>query len=149
MDVIEFQESEVMFSDDYSSDQSEESNDSKNVAWTSKHNNNIQSEGSKMGCKRRKTLKKTKKVSSPLPIYIPGSGNQYPFRYDSDEASSRPFNADFDDDDHDDDEMVGLPPHLIIERRRASEDLARSFPLKERNMYYVRNYIIIMNDELL
>uniref|UniRef100_A0A803MV97 Uncharacterized protein n=1 Tax=Chenopodium quinoa TaxID=63459 RepID=A0A803MV97_CHEQI len=142
MDFVEFQESDVMFSD-YSSDQSMECNNEneENVEWTCKHNN-IQSNGSsKMVLKRRKSLKKkTQKVSSSLPIHIPGSGNQqYTFRYESDEASS-----DFDDED----QMMRLPPHLIVERRRANKDIARSFPLKERNLYYVRNCIIMKNDEL-
>ncbi|KNA21531.1 hypothetical protein SOVF_042320 [Spinacia oleracea] len=145
MDVVEFQESEVMFSD-YSSDQSMESNDSEeSVIWTWTGKDNNKTDESKMVLKRRKSLKKTQKVSYSLPIHIPGSENQYSFRYDNndDETSSVQF-----DQDSNDDKMWRLPPHLIVDTRRANKDLARSFPLKQRNLYYVRNCIIRMNDQL-
>lgn len=143
MDFVEFEESEIMFSD-YSSDQSVESDESERDDRMFKHNN-IESDGSKMMLKKRKSLKKMQKISSSLPIHIPVSGNNS-LRYDSDVASFEPFDhVDFDDED---DVMMRLPPHLIVDRRRANRELARSFPLKERNLYRIRNCILIMNDEI-
>ncbi|KAL2924661.1 DNA polymerase [Bienertia sinuspersici] len=137
MDVYEFEESEVMFSLDYSSsDQSVESEDDHERVDEVEHKPNKGLDGCKMMLKRRKSLKKMRKVSSSLPIHIPNNS----LRYDSDDVESS--------GSLDEDQMMRLPPHLIVERRRFHKELARSFPLKERNLYYVRNCIIRMNDGL-
>ncbi|CAO2842271.1 unnamed protein product [Amaranthus hypochondriacus] len=125
MDVLEFQESEVMFSD-YSSESDHEKDDHD-------HHHKFQSN---MMLKRRKSHDK-KIISSSLPIHIPnGNNNSFWYDCDDDQVKSEPFDH---VDDHDDDEMMRLPPHLIVERRRARKDIARSFPLKGKNLYHIRN----------
>ena len=131
MDVLEFQESEVMFSD-YSSESDHEKDD---------HDHHYKFQ-SNMMLKRRKSHDKKKIISSSLPIHIPiGNGNNNSFWYDcDDQVKSKPF-----DHDDDDDEMMRLPPHLIVERRRARKDMARSFPLKGKNLYRIRNCTFVRN----
>ncbi|KAL2931085.1 Protein RST1 [Bienertia sinuspersici] len=132
---MDFDESEVMFSD-YSSDQSVESNESESEDSNWKHDS--QSNGSRMMImNRRKGLKKKPRISSSAPVNIPEMSS---FRYDMDVANYQPF----DDRNDDDDQMMRLPPHLIIERR-VNEEVARSFsPLKGKNLCQVRNSILRM-----
>ncbi|XP_057544038.1 protein S40-3-like [Amaranthus tricolor] len=121
MDFDEFEESEIMFSD-YSTDQSVESNGIQSddvMRW--KH------------C----SLKKKSSIAINIPV-ISSS-----FRDDEQMVS---INSSFDHHDiiNMDDEMMKMPPHVIIEKRD-NEEVVRSFsPMKGKNLCKVRNSILRM-----
>jgi len=133
----EFQESDIIFSLDYSWDQINGEGKEGNERHLSHYY------GQRKSSMPPGSYKKEKGMSSPrsVPVSIPvGTGF---CRYDTDVARPNPFDQSS-DEDHDDDMTGRLPPHLIVERR-VSGEIARSFsPLKGRNLCQVRNSVLRM-----
>ncbi|CAO2842272.1 unnamed protein product [Amaranthus hypochondriacus] len=117
MDFDEFEESEMIFSD-YSSDHIIEN---KNISKLIK-------------LKKRKCVNKKQRVRSlSIPINIPDQIMISKFEYDVDVVSFEPL-----------DEIMKMPPHLIVEKR-SNQEMARSFsPIKGKILCEVRNSILRM-----
>ncbi|XP_021724299.1 uncharacterized protein LOC110691654 [Chenopodium quinoa] len=133
----EFEESEVMFSDYSSSDESVETSDETESGddrrWKHYYN---QSNHPRMMLKSIKCHKKKPRISSSMPVNIPAMSS---FRF-----GIEPLDENDKDNDDEDDLMRRLPPHLIVERRD-NEEMARSFsPLKGKNLCEARNNILRM-----
>lgn len=148
MDFEEFQESDVIFSSDYSWDQINSSENGGNGIHRHRHG-----QWKSLSLPRNDNKKEEKQQrmisSSPMsvPVNIPAVGMGF-CRYDIDVAAREPFDQTSDedqDDDLDEDDIMGrLPPHLIVERRLSGE-IARSFsPLKGRNLCQLRNSVLRM-----
>ncbi|XP_021764236.1 uncharacterized protein LOC110728874 [Chenopodium quinoa] len=134
MDFDEFEESEVMFSDYSSSDESVETSDETESGDDRRWKHYNQSNHPRMMLKSIKCHKKKPRISSSMPVNIPAMSS---FRYGIEQF-------DEDNDDDNDDLMRRLPPHLIVERRD-NEEMARSFsPLKGKNLCEARNNILRM-----
>ncbi|XP_057537553.1 protein S40-2-like [Amaranthus tricolor] len=116
MDFDEFEESEMIFSD-YSSDQIIENKDMSKLIKS----------------KKIKSVSKKQRVRSlSVPINIPDQIIST-FEYDVDVVSFEPF-----------DEIMKMPPHLIVEKR-GNQEMARSFsPIKGKILCEVRNSILRM-----
>ncbi|XP_021764192.1 uncharacterized protein LOC110728831 [Chenopodium quinoa] len=125
-DFFEFEESEIVFSDDSSSNQAS--------------NNNDRQSNSRSICVRTSTISRWRKdEQSSVPVNIPGSPN-------SSSSSSPPspspqyekvdFGGYFFEDDN---EMV--PPHVIVDRRSSGFDSYEK-NVRVKNMIHVRNSIL-------
>ena len=149
MDFQEFQESDLIFSSDYSWNQINGNENEGNGIHRHRHG---QCKSLSLARNDEKKKEKQQRMISSSPMSVPvnipvGIGF---CRYYSDMAVREPFDPstdedqDDDDDDYDDEIMGRLPPHLIVERR-VSGEIARSFsPLKGRHLCHVRNSILRM-----
>ncbi|KNA04612.1 hypothetical protein SOVF_198070 [Spinacia oleracea] len=134
MDFEDFEESEVMFSDYSSSDESVESSDeTESDDLRRKHYSQSKHPRMMLNSFNSYKLKQPIRISSSMPVNIPPLMSSLQYGIDP-----------FDDDDDEDDPMRRLPPHLIVEKRD-NEEMARSFsPLKGKHLCEARNSILRM-----
>ncbi|XP_074270642.1 protein S40-2-like [Silene latifolia] len=121
---MEFQESDIMFSNEYSSSNQINPIGYYNSVTTSKRGRN------------RVTKKQNEGQRSPtVPLNIPGSSSSSPsssFRYDGHGFDS------FSDDFLDDNELV--PPHVIVDRRSSGSNMNGKG--KKKNLIHFRNSVL-------
>ncbi|KAK9714482.1 hypothetical protein RND81_06G097600 [Saponaria officinalis] len=117
---MDFQESDIIFSDDLSSDQTN-TIEYYSVSMSNRHGNRV-------------VKKKVQERSSSVPLNIPGSSSS-----SSSPSSSFRYEIDHFGDDfyNENDEIV--PPHVIVDRRCASFNMNGK---KRKNLIHFRNSIL-------